>query len=47
MTVEAGQDDDDTANDTATLTHTAEHGGDYGSVSIATLPVTVTDDDEA
>ena len=44
VTVEAGQDDDD-ANDTATLTHTAS-GGDYASVS-NTLPVTVTDDDEA
>ena len=44
VTVTAGQ-DDDAANDTATLTHTAS-GGDYGSVS-NTLPVTVTDDDEA
>ena len=44
VTVEAGQDDDD-ANDTATLTHSAS-GGDYASVS-NTLPVTVTDDDAA
>ena len=44
VTVKAGQ-DDDAANDTATLTHTAS-GGDYASVS-NTLPVTVTDDDEA
>ena len=44
MTVKAGQ-DDDAANDTATLTHTAS-GGDYASVS-NTLPVTVTDDDTA
>ena len=42
VTVKAGQ-DDDAANDTATLTHTAS-GGDYASVS-NTLPVTVTDDD--
>ena len=44
VTVKAGEDDDG-ANDTATLTHTAS-GGDYASVS-NTLPVTVTDDDEA
>ena len=44
VTVKAGQDADG-ANDTATLTHTAS-GGDYASVS-NTLPVTVTDDDEA
>ena len=43
VTVKAGQDDDG-ANDTATLTHSAS-GGDYASVS-NTLPVTVTDDDE-
>ena len=43
VTVKAGQDDDG-ANDTATLTHTAS-GGDYASVS--TLPVTLTDDDTA
>ena len=44
VTVKAGE-DDDAANDTATLTHTAS-GGDYASVS-NTLPVTLTDDDEA
>ena len=44
VTVKAGQ-DDDAANDTATLTHTAS-GGDYASVS-NTLPVTVTDDNTA
>ena len=44
VTVKAGQ-DDDAANDTATLTHTAS-GGDYALVS-NTLPVTVTDNDEA
>ena len=44
VTVEGGH-DDDAANDTATLTHTAS-GGDYASVS-NTLPVTVTDDDAA
>ena len=44
VTVKAGQ-DDDAANDTATLMHTAS-GGDYASVS-NTLLVTVTDDDEA
>ena len=44
VTVKAGQ-DYDAVNDTATLTHTAS-GGDYASVS-NTLPVTVTDDDEA
>ena len=44
VTVKAGQDGDG-ANDTATLTHTAS-GGDYASVS-NTLPVTITDDDEA
>ena len=42
VTVKAGQ-DDDAANDTATLTHTAS-GGDYVSIT-ADLPVTVTDDD--
>ena len=42
VTVKAGQ-DDDAANDTATLTHTAS-GGDYASVT-KNLPVTVTDDD--
>ena len=44
VTVKAGQDDDG-ANDTATLTHTAS-GGDYASITAA-LPVTVTDDDTA
>ena len=44
MTVEAGQDDDG-ANDTATLTHTAS-GGDYASIT-ADLAVTVTDTDTA
>ena len=44
VTVKAGQ-DDDAANDSATLTHTAS-GGDYASVS-NTLPVTVTDDDSS
>ena len=42
VTVTAGQDDDG-ANDTATLMHTAS-GGDYASVS-NTLLVTLTDDD--
>jgi len=42
VTVTAAQ-DDDTANDTATLSHTAA-GGDYGSVT-AEVAVTVTDDD--
>ena len=44
VTVKAGQ-DDDAANDTATLTHTAS-GGDYVNVT-EDLPVTVTDDDSA
>ena len=44
VTVKAGQ-DEDAANDTATLTHTAS-GGDYVNVT-ADLPVTVTDDDSA
>ena len=44
VTVEAGQDNDG-ANDTATLTHTAS-GGDYVNVT-EDLPVTVTDDDSA
>ena len=44
VTVKAGQDDDG-ANDTATLTHTAS-GGDYANLTVD-LPVTVTDDDEA
>ena len=44
VTVKAGQ-DEDAANDTATLTHTAS-GGDYANVT-ADLPVTVTDDDSA
>ena len=44
VTVEAGH-DDDTVNDSATLTHTAAGGG-YASVA-ADLPVTVHDDDEA
>ena len=43
VTVKAGE-DDDAANDTGTLTHTAS-GGDYASVS-NTLLVTLTDDDE-
>ncbi len=42
VTVEAGH-DDDTVNDSATLTHTAAGGG-YASVA-ADLPVTVHDDD--
>ena len=44
VTVKAGQDNDG-ANDTATLTHTAS-GGDYVTVT-KDLPVTVTDDDTA
>ena len=44
VTVKAGQDDDG-ANDTGTLTHTAS-GGDYASIT-KDLPVTVTDDDTA
>ena len=44
VTVKAGQ-DDDTVNDTATLTHTAS-GGDYANLT-ADLPVTVTDNDTA
>ena len=43
MTVKAGQDNDG-ANDTGTLTHTAS-GGDYASIT-KDLPVTVTDNDE-
>ena len=43
VTVTAGQ-DADAANDTATLTHNPS-GADYGSVSSATLTVTVTDDE--
>ena len=41
----AAAEDEDGANDAATLTHTAS-GGDYGSVT-ASLDVTVTDDDAA
>ena len=44
VTVKAGQDNDG-ANDTGTLTHTAS-GGDYASIT-KDLPVTVTDDDTA
>ena len=44
VTVNAGQ-DEDAANDTGTLTHTAS-GGDYVNVT-KDLPVTVTDDDTA
>ena len=44
VTVKASQ-DNDAANDTATLTHTAS-GGDYAGIT-ADLPVTVTDDDTA
>ena len=44
VTVKAGQDNDG-ANDTGTLTHTAS-GGDYVTVT-KDLPVTVTDDDTA
>ena len=44
VTVRAGQDNDG-ANDTGTLTHTAS-GGDYASIT-KDLPVTVTDDDAA
>ena len=43
VTVTAGQ-DDDAANDMATLTHNPS-GADYGSVSNASLTVTVTDND--
>ena len=43
VTVSAGQ-DDDAANDTATLTHDPS-GADYDSVSDAILSVTVTDND--
>ena len=43
VTVTAGQ-DDDAANDTATLTHDPS-GADYASVSNVSLTVTVTDDD--
>ena len=43
VTVKAGQDNDG-ANDTGTLTHTAS-GGDYASIT-KDLPVTVTDNDE-
>ena len=43
VTVSAGQ-DDDAANDMATLTHVAS-GADYGSVDNAILTVTVTDND--
>ena len=45
VTVSAAQ-DDDAANDTATLTHTAS-GGDYGAVTPAVLAVTVVDEDRA
>ena len=41
VTVSAAQ-DDDTANDTATVTHTVS-GADYGSVTVDDVPVTVTD----
>ena len=44
VTVEAGQDNDG-ANDTATLAHTAS-GGDYVNVT-KDLPVSITDDDAA
>ena len=44
VTVKAGQDNDG-ANDTATLTHTAS-GGDYVNVT-KDLPVSITDDDTA
>ena len=43
VTVKAGEDNDG-ANDTGTLTHTAS-GGDYASIT-KDLPVTVTDNDE-
>ena len=43
VTVSVGEDDDST-NDTATLSHSAS-GGDYGSVT-GSLMVTVTDDDD-
>ena len=46
VTVRAGH-DDDTANDTVPLTHTAASpGSDYHGVAIAGVDVTVTDDDE-
>ena len=44
VTVKALEDDDG-ANDTGTLTHSAS-GGDYANLTVD-LPVTVTDDDEA
>ena len=44
VTVKAGEDNDG-ANDTVTLTHTAS-GGDYVSIT-KDLPVSITDDDTA
>ena len=44
VTVSAKQ-DDDAADDTATVTHTVS-GADYGSVSASDVAVTVTDDDD-
>ncbi len=45
VTVSAAQ-DDDAADDAATLSHAAS-GGDYGTVTGSTIPVTVPDDDTA
>ena len=44
MTVTAAE-DADAADDTATLTHSARAAPNYGSVSNASLTVTVTDND--
>ena len=44
VTVNAGHDDADTTNDTATITHTVA-GANYGSAMVSEVAVTVTDDD--
>ncbi len=44
VTVTATEEDDDSANDAATVTHSVS-GGDYGSVTAANVDITVTDND--
>ena len=48
VTVRAAEDDDDNGvDDTATLTHTIDGATEYDNLSDPTLPVTVTDNDDA
>ncbi len=46
VTLRAG-DDDDAANDTATITHTVSGADGYAGIAVASVSVSVADDDEA